>query len=453
MSGKTEHGQRDQYTMAMAVTNSNQRLGRLRQQTRILAILFVLSFALDFKGAVGGSSLQFVMAGFNTLTFILIATKYRFRLPVRGGAAVICWGWLLFLVIGSIGALVSGVPVGRYIRVIYPFVLFLEGFLVAWWVAGRSSEELILVDAMNWAAIISFVLTFFWGFYFSGRSVEVIRYQILSPLIPFIIAVAGYDFIFARRHRVRAVLILAVIFGVIAISVTRGMFLVMVMIAISLFAAWFWNLLRGYGSMPRPLLRGLGWGLIVGMLGLGLIMLFSPEVYVRWLHRSLGPARDVTFWTRIAAVVGQGNQLFSAPTALFVGRGFGHSYIYAQLFASVVYPYMSPEVFTAPMWYPGEFMWITPLFYGGMIAGMVGIGVLVYGIIKTFGTLAYLLRKRAWLAVGCRPIWIGILGYYAIMGLSFTSNPMGSRIASMVMGLCLGLAFSTKFYMESQQHR
>ena len=107
--------------MTVPRANRNGQFSSLGRQTQIPSGLFVPSFALDFKGAAGGSLLQFAMAAVNTLAFILIAANYRLRLPARGGAAFIFWGWLFFLMVGSFAASVSGVPIGQYIRVIYSF--------------------------------------------------------------------------------------------------------------------------------------------------------------------------------------------------------------------------------------------------------------------------------------------------------------------------------------------
>ncbi len=54
----------------------------------------------------------------------------------KGLAAYVFWGWSAFLVVGTIGALVNATPFGHFIRIAYPFTLFLEGFLVASWAAS-----------------------------------------------------------------------------------------------------------------------------------------------------------------------------------------------------------------------------------------------------------------------------------------------------------------------------
>ena len=81
---------------------ATQRMSRAR---RILAVMFVASLALDFKGTVGGSSIQFLMAGINGVTFLLLAVSYRMALPRRGLGAFVFWGWGIFLVIGTLGAM------------------------------------------------------------------------------------------------------------------------------------------------------------------------------------------------------------------------------------------------------------------------------------------------------------------------------------------------------------
>ncbi|MGH2508424.1 MAG: hypothetical protein ACRDHZ_13645, partial [Ktedonobacteraceae bacterium] len=334
-------------------------------QNRILAVIFVISFALDFKGAVGGSPIQFAMASLNTLAFLLLAVNVRVTLPRSGYAAFVFWGWLTFLSAGSVAALFFAVPFSRYIRTIYPFILFLEGFLVAWWVARDGRGARTLVTAMMYTALVSLFFTFWWGFHFTNETVGAIRYQILSPLIPFLIVVAAYNLFFARRKKLQSLIILVITFGIIALSVTRGMLLVVGIVATAVLLAWMWNVLRSVVFLPRPIGRAIFWGISAGVVALFTALAVSPETIGRWVNRGFGASHDATFWTRAAAVVGQWNQLWTHEFSWISGSGFGHIYQYAESFYHLVYPYISATSFNSPKWFPGEFMWITPLYYGG----------------------------------------------------------------------------------------
>ena len=106
---------------------------RMSRRQTTLAIVFVMSFVFDFKGAAGGSPIQFLMSGLNTAAFLLLASSYRLVLPRVGLGKFVLWGWVVFLVVGTLGAFVNATPIGHYLRIIYTFALFLEGFLVAWW--------------------------------------------------------------------------------------------------------------------------------------------------------------------------------------------------------------------------------------------------------------------------------------------------------------------------------
>lgn len=402
-------------------------------------VLFVLSFMFDAKGAVGGSVIQFVMAGVNSLAFILLATGYKVTLPCAGFAGTVFWVWFSFLLAGSAGALLSGVPFFQYIRTIYPFMLFLEGFLVAWWVTKAYRGAATLISAMTFASIISLFYTIWWGFHFTGEGATLIRYQILSPMIPFLIVVASYDLFFARRKRLFSILILIITLTTIGLSVTRGMLLVIGMVAAVLLLAAIRNWLVGGSVLPKPIRRSIVWGLAICVSATFGALLFAPDFLDRWITRSLSSTSDVTFWTRVAAVVEQWNQLVSHTGAWFFGQGFGHSYHYAVSFASSLVPYVSEQRYYSNVFFPAEFMWITPLYYGGFIFGSMVIGVLLWAIVRVFRILCTLLYRRAWINPMLRPLWVGGLGFFAFIGMGYTSDPFIIRLSAMFMGLSLGL--------------
>ena len=166
-------------TYAGDITLKRPAVQRMSRQRRILAVLFVVSFALDFKGQVGGSPTQFLMAGLNIGTFLLLAISYRFTVPRHGLGASVFWGWATFLLFGAVGALINTVPFSHYIRIAYAFTLFLEGFLASWWAARDPYDAKMIISAMTTAAVVSLFFTLWWGFYFTGHSVGQIRYQIL----------------------------------------------------------------------------------------------------------------------------------------------------------------------------------------------------------------------------------------------------------------------------------
>ncbi len=413
---------------------------RMNGQRRILTILFVISFALDFKGQVGGALIQFLMAGLNIATFLLLALSYRFTVPRHGLGAFVFWGWAAFLLTGAVGALVNTVPFAHFIRIAYPFILFLEGFLVASWVARDPHGAKLIVSVMLAAAIVSLVFTLGWGFYFTGEGAGTIRYQILSPLIPLLIVVAGYDLFFARRRRLWALFLLTITLGIIALSVTRGMLLMVGFVAGVVLLATFWNALHT-AKLPRPLIWASVFAVMMVGVALSAAMLFYPEVIMRWGHRGFGAARDVAFWTRVAAIVGQFQALTAHPVSWLTGQGFGNSYPWPISDFPWILKYLGPHAGRS-VWFPGEFMWMTFFFYSGFIVGSIAALVLLAGAVRSFRLLGALLRTQSWRNSQVRPLWIGVLGYFAFIGMGFTSDPLGSRLAAMFMGLCLGLVLT-----------
>ena len=412
------------------------------KQALFLVSVFVLSVAFDVKGTAGGSPIQFVLAGISALAFILIAVHFRFTLPASGAAGYIVWCWVLFLLVGSIGTLIHKVPFEQYIRVFDSYFLFLEGFLVTWWCAKIRRLGNALIKRMMLAAVISMLFTVWWGFHFTGENISVIHFSILSPLLPFLITAAGYDLIFAYHRRVWALLLLIVGFTIIAISTVRGMLLVLTLVGCGVILTWLWNVLKGRAVVPKPLLNGVIWVLLIFIVGVLVASLFDPDAAVHWISRTTGPQRDINFWTRVAAVVGQWKELTTHVESWVFGLGFGHAYRWSSQFAPLVLPYDLPRSFEISYWYPGEFMWITPWFYGGFITGSLGIITLFIGVFISLRNFTTILNYRRWRTDSVRPIAIGALGYIGFLGLGFTSNPFIWRLAPMFMGLCLGLVFT-----------
>lgn len=411
----------------------------------VATVIFALSLMLDARGAAGGSIVQYVMAAINSLAFLLLAINYKVTLPRSGFSGALVWVWLSLLLIGSMGALVYRVPFNQYIRVIYPFILFLEGFLVAWWVSSSVRRATLLVSAMTFAAIVSLFFTIWWGFHFTHQTSEEIRYQILSPMIPFLVVVAAYDLVFARKRKLFSIAILVTALTVIGLSVTRSMLLVIGMVVAALFLAAVRNWFTGVSMLPKPIRRSIIWGITLGVFSTFGALFFAPDFIQRWVFRSLSSTSDITLLTRVAAVVEQWNEVVAHPGAWFLGLGFGHSYHYALSFASTLVPYVNASRYSQNVFFPAEFMWIAPLYYGGFIVGVLVIMVLLGGAIRAFKLLCTLLYQRAWRYPSSRPLWVGALGFFAFIGMSYASDPFIIRLSAMYMGLTLGLCVKRRF--------
>lgn len=412
------------------------------QLVALLAAMFVLSFSFDFKGQHGGAMVQFVMAGANGLSFILLAARFRFALPGRGTAGFMWWTWAAFVATASASAWINAVSGERYLRVIYPVLLFMEGFLVAWWLSKDRGNAIRLVTFMTWAAVASLLFTAWWGFASTGLGMTHIRYQILSPLLPFLLAVVVHDLFLAGRRRLLALATLVVILIIISLAVTRGVLLVLAMISAAVLVAWISNVVRGALVVPRPVVRATFWAVTIGLVFVLGGLVIAPETMGRWIHRISGNTSGVTLWARVATTQDQWAQLISSTQSMLIGRGFGHSYHYAQQYHDLVVPAITPSTFRAAMWYPTEFMWITFLYYGGLVVGaLAAIGLLLV-VWRALRVLSLLMEEHLWRSRDLRPVWIGIFGAFGFLGLSFTGNPFIIRSAAMFWGLCLGLVFA-----------
>lgn len=416
---------------------------------RGLAVVFIVAFALDFKGNAGGTAIQSAMAVVSATSFLLLAVRYNLALPRRGVTAAIVWVWVSLLVVGSLSAVIYQVPSDRYIRTAYNFLLFLQGFLVVWWTGKKSKDIGWIVSAMVAASVASLVFTFAFGFAFSGLGTAEIRYQILSPVMPFLVVALGCDVVLFRRRVILALGLLAVAFVAIALSVTRTEVMMIGGVACTFGAVVVWAGLR----RGRVSSRLLGAAMMVGVLAcvvVALVYLSGPQVGGRWIQRTTDATHDVTVWTRVAAVTGQIDVLNDHAVGWIVGMGFGNSYPWPVDKFPWIVPYLGRGVGRS-VWFPGEFMWVPFLFYGGVVIGSTAIFVLLVGVWHALRVLSTQIRNQTWNSVSSRAAWIGALGYLAFVWQGFTSNPFITRSAALFMGMCMALVVINRSKSKAQK--
>lgn len=411
----------------------------VRVEILLATVLFVLSLALDYKGQAGASGAQIAMAVVNTVAFLGVAVQHRAKLPLSGLAGMVVWGWVLYLAVGSVSALVWQVHPGHFLRILYQYSLLVAGFLVGWW-SSRTEWRVVnrLVDAMLVAAGVSLVYSAFRGW--QGSVPGDGHFSILSPLTPFVFAAAGYDLLFARRHRMLALLLMVFAAAVTAVSRVRGMMVVIVALVCVIGLAASWRLAAGQFLAPRRLVRGIFLLLLLMTAGIVVVELAEPRLLHAWRTGLMGAGDTANFWTRVAAVSGQWHSLTENTAAILTGLGFGHDYMRSTAFVSLTAPYFPGSAYGRVLWYPGEFMWITPWFYSGVVAGSVAVAVLGAMLLRCVRNLAEIMRSGGSGFALNRARAIGSLGFAAFVGISFTSDPFMSRLGPVFMGLCMGLA-------------
>jgi|GEM_PF-6169812 len=411
-----------------------------RKGSYLLTFLFVFSFAFDFKGKVGGTPVQYAMAVLNTIAFLLLGIKHRFRIRKTKGFLLALFGWGLFVLFGSLSAIYNSVPWGQYLRTVYPFVLFAEGMWVAEWVVKDDRSASVILNTMITASLVSFFFVFLWGYFMTGEDIANIRYQILSPLIPFLLITIWVELFVAKRHRGRSFLLLMIILFVESLSATRGVILSFGTALFILVIAWLTVNLASKGAIiPKS------WVIGTTILGIGAVLVvfavyfFAPFLFNKWLFRFVDGATMATFWTRASAVMGQWNQLSEQASVWFLGKGFGHGYYYAKEFIPYVVPHVRLARFSQINLFAGEFMWMPFLYYGGIVPGSCAIYILLRGLVRSFRILMSLIHSRMWQSSVFRYEWISVMGYLALMGQGMTSNPFMTRPGALFFGLLFGL--------------
>jgi hypothetical protein len=194
----------------------------------------------------------------------------------------------------------------------------------------------------------------------------------------------------------------------------------------------------GRGRIPGPVIKFIALGLLALSFVAFFIVVQDSSIFSRWTHRSFGASRDVTFWTRVAAVIGQIQTLGGNPVSWLLGRGFGSTYSWPNNLFPWILPYLGPDT-KASAWFPGEFMWMPLVFYGGCLAGGVAAVILLALLFRSYSLLRGFFRKNEWSQPAVYAVSICALSYISFIGMGFTSNPMGSRLAAEFMGACAGV--------------
>ena len=411
--------------------------------------VFLLSFALDYRGAIGDGSGG---AGIDQLIFLAfclgstagIVFLGRRVLTVRPGVWLIGF-WGLFLAFLIVNSLAQGVPVGRAVRVVMPLVFCFFGLVNAHIASCMGIRPAHIVAPVFVAACTNVVWRIIQGFVFQQASLETVRLEVQSPAIGWLAAWIGCAVLLRGRFHWHLLLACGVLFTGIFITVTRS--LIFPVMASALAAAFCfllgvrWRQHR-WSSLGKRLLPLASAVALVGIVLAG-FALAKPVMIERWNERLFHNAAaqnlgsDISYLTRKAEADAIMAILSKDPVHFIHGRGVGSSYYWEPAYLpEILMVFQADDQGFDDIWFAGHSVWTYGLLSGGVIA--LASYLLLFG-----GTAALSLWAARANSTDPGPDqWLAFLPFVAtccLLSETLTANPFQERLVGILFGMMAGL--------------
>lgn len=427
--------------------NSEVEFKKLLVEEKFFLWVYIFSFAFDFKGEVGGSLSQFIMAGFSIaagIGFIIFRNrKMKNLFKLTPGIKKIAMLWCFYLLSTIFTALIAGVMFERYIRVFFPLLLCGISLLIICKFQRRLIDPHEIIKPLIIASIVSVLWKAYYSIQITGIEIHSMRYQLLSGGgILFIIAYALANIV--NRKRLNLFLILGIcIVGITSLlSITRSLILTVFI----LFCGYIWmgfktqlhiNIKRNLLLVFVVILALIPAWYIADQLRPGIFQIWTGRLFsYRYVGNSF--VSDVTLLTRLSEWSGQWKSLTENIVSLFFGRGLGSEYFLdPHFFSRLISAYNLSYLQGKTGWYSGHSMWVYSLYSGGLLFGWVIIAVSLLSLFRIMAVI----RKTS-LSVAPFLQDMAPLLFFAILvfiSQGFTSSPLAFRFFSLIIGFVFGL--------------
>ena len=400
---------------------------------RFLYWLSVLSFSIDFRGPKGGSDSQYVMllVCFLSAFFLILFGPHK-----KGPKSLHAIILMMLVFCGStfIPLIAYGVPLERYVRVAGPFFLFTTSLYMVYFLAGRKVILFELLAPILIGSLISWVWSIFYAITFKDVAVSTMRYQLLSPAQPLLIAFAFASLISGRFNTIGLICLTCSVLSTL-LSVTRQYIFSYAL----LFIILFWMMSKS--GLPAKefhyrMRKGILFLLAFIFIGLSITILIRPDTFNTWYMRLfvLHDVSNNTALMRLAQSIGSWQELFAHPIYLLTGKGMGSTFHWADNYDVYLRMYGIKD-----MWQHADVMWDGIFHTAGVVFG----GLFTYVLIKsleTGGSVAkiYIRRGSATTRI------LGVVPFaflIQIFATSFFSNPFLDRFFSIFSGVIIGCLY------------
>jgi len=328
-------------------------------------------------------------------------------------------------------ALLRGVAPFHYLRIIFPYLLLGEGLIIGYFLLAEREENAIrMFRAIFYSSAISSVVFLIKGLTM-GRSMEELRYFIISPLLIVLFSFAIFRLMFEGvRSGWMNYAALALAMGIMFLSVTRTFLLCL----LTVIAAAVYSVIRPPGWLGSKLRKRLivqmfRAAVVMPLVAVGLIIVF-PNIVRTWTDRSsLIGSSDPTGLARIAEAAWEMEAMTSDASHFVLGSGIGSDHENDERYLIGVVA-TKEESLTQHVYFPGHIVWPYELYASGILMGWV---------------LPFVFLVAIWRGCSRQSSYISRMAAIAVLAI-LVGSTLGNILFYRGGGIGLGLLFALCLY-------
>jgi hypothetical protein len=414
----------------------------------VLVSVFAFSLAFDFKAPESGGTLtQYSMSALALISGSLICLSAPIPAVQRMNKRILrgCILLGLFFVTVAFSQLINQNSLYVFASVILPYVLFAVGVLVALKLNYVGFPEKFLVTSLVLSGIASIIFRFIYAFLYLQVEMDTVRWQILSPALPFVFAFGLARVVLARRLTFlgMAALVIPVVSAI--VSVTRGYLLVVIACIIGTWLSLTAQARASNAALTKAVLKIMVRfvpAALTGMIALVIALWLRPDILTQWNVRlqqriGAGVSSDLTWLAREAEMKGMLEDM-TTPAIWTIGKGIGATYFYSSNFRSELGPALSRVPFEEDLPYSNDVFWV----YHFFAVGILGAFFFYYFIVLSFVLSYRKMKSMARLFTEQAELAMPFIAICGVIAGTLTGNPFGERFGGLLLGVCLGLAYS-----------
>lgn len=427
-----------------------QNLPVLPHWVRWILLIVSLLMAFDFKGVQEGGLYQRV-SYLISLSLICIGTlPYLSKKSIYPSRAIQLSGLFLsiFIINSLLSATIHNYDFQNYIIVGAPYLIMTASFIFLGALCRRHGVNVVAEHFLTLIAIASLtscIWQVFYGAIAFGGGLSGLRYRIISPLLPFSLAIF-FAWYYVGFRKLTSLIILAALLLIILISQTRSYLLTITAII----------LLITYGHSKSQVEFTKKSILLSSTLLLLLSFLYlaggtGSEIITMWKNRILGSSSDfgfdITTATRLAEYHNQMTCLFSSGLNMALGCGIGAPYDYSGHYADLVKDILGEKGLVQGYWNGGHSLWIYTLYSSGLIFGLA---MNIFFIFCCFAAFSIVHRYRKESSSKKHIPVMASAALIAIVSTGFTGFPLGTRSAAFFMGSLMAIVIA--YFVKSRKN-
>jgi hypothetical protein len=404
------------------------------RQNFLISPLFVMLAVtcFDRKGDDGGDIYVYA----STFLFFAAFLCFRLFLGLRKNYDNVGFFVLAPVLLSAFNIFSDIFFVGNYIRAIIPFLMCYCMYDVI--SKSTPSDCFFILKCTYWSSIVSVISTFVFGYIGAGGDLSGIRFQIISPMISVILAVAPARLLLGRKINLLDILSLSLVIALVFMSVTRG---IMISVVVSIFAAIVLSVLLFGGGVVYSRV-----GFVLGSLFVfvAITYLYQSDIFDRWFSR-VGTVDeygfDPTSLTRLAEVEYQLNYLTSDLATLLFGAGIGSEYRWSGDYDGYLSMFLSEGDLYGKFSYVGHNFWVYSVYAGGVVIGLFTPFILIFSLYRYFVSLLRIKNYSSNFDVNgfSGVCFCGTIFFIFILTSTIGGNPFIARSGGASIGIFMGI--------------